>query len=135
MCLLILTSTVVQVFAETLTPFANQAVLLTCLYLRTLSLFILALQNLNAIKELDSSGDAKADALEGICLVEETAALSLVGGPFKKIDVVCEGDEARAPVEGLNIDLRALRKQVSPHVTGQIDLLDGQEAFSWFKAW
>lgn len=64
----------------------------------------LALQNLNAILELDSVVTAKYEALGCVRSVGETHATSLTSWTLEKTDMVLDRDERSAEMEHLDID-------------------------------
>lgn len=75
---------------------------------------------------------ARADALEHIRVVEETAAALLVFSTFEKIDMARQRNEASAAVERLRTGLRTLGKQVFGQLTAQIELFDARITYSRF---
>lgn len=64
--------------------------------------FILALQNIKPIIERDSAVAANSDALEGVWVVEETAAASLANWTLEKTDMVREDGRVRPALDCLN---------------------------------
>lgn len=94
----------------------------------------MTLQNLNSIEERIFAVAAKADALERVHVVEETAAASLAVWVLEKIDTVRERDEARATVERLNTDLMALFNQVFAHASVKLEFDNARDVSSRFDA-
>lgn len=77
---------------------------------------------------------AKADALERVRVLEETAAASWAGWTLREIAIAGEVDETHTTINRLNTDLMSLRKQVSAHVTVQFETHDAQDESFRFEA-
>lgn len=93
MCVPTLTLTFERVFAEISSPFVIYAVQPALPYLKTLETSLVWLSEPKCYHEVQCRVAAKAEALERVLVVEETAAVSLSACTLEKTSMVGESDE------------------------------------------
>lgn len=94
------------------------------------NVFTLALHSQNVTTERNSAVTAKADSLEHVRVVEETAAELLASWTLKKMNRAGKCDKARPAMQRLIMGLMALLEQCFAHKTGQSELFHALDAFS-----